>query len=291
MSEFWGITLLVIALVTTLPSVVSCFVRFRDESVTGPRVSLCSTINTALAMICAVAGILCATQTSLNGSQQGETSFDIDRVSLTFLYVASMLGKLSICLSLWPLISKSLDWKRIFRIEITLIALVNPLWSLITFLRCHPVNDVPQLSLLPNECFNKDGVHNLDYAQIALELAMPVLLALILCVMAVKVPRNVRGPFYALLSLLAIITGLVAMRIYHIELLRSGNISVPRTIVEIYGIVEANASIIAANIIPIISHRPKLIDPIIRTLNQNTDESGNNISLDSFPGGFPTFAM
>lgn len=186
MPTFWETFLLVVSAATTLPSVASCIHRFATE----PRTNLCHSVwaevTTGLAMvsnlscfrlgrmltktmkqICGLVGILCAAA-SIDGLQNSSVFDGVDAASLTCLYLGSMLGKVSIYSSLRPIISKSKAWKLVIAIQIALILLANPFYSLIAYASCDEAKEFPLLGFMPGECFSENILHTLDFVQICM---------------------------------------------------------------------------------------------------------------------------
>ncbi|KAI2625361.1 hypothetical protein GGS26DRAFT_199307 [Hypomontagnella submonticulosa] len=270
MPTFWETFLLVVSAATTLPSVASCIHRFATE----PRTNLCHSVwaevTTGLAMICGLVGILCAAA-SIDGLQNSSVFDGVDAASLTCLYLGSMLGKVSIYSSLRPIISKSKAWKLVIAIQIALILLANPFYSLIAYASCDEAKEFPLLGFMPGECFSENILHTLDFVQIFLEIFIPLSMFIITFVMAWNVPPHVRSTFFSLSTTAIIIVINVAARITDIVWIRSGDIPAPWTAIEVFAIMEMNSCVLAANLIPIISQHPRRIDPILRAFNHNVD--------------------
>ncbi|KAI2778806.1 hypothetical protein F4815DRAFT_446860 [Daldinia loculata] len=249
----FGILTLFIAFLVTL-------LRYYLQSFSQRPLAFLDSLCVGMAWLLSLIGIICAT--TENTSISPEYPPEIDQFTQSLFAVSAILGKLSICFSAWPLVKDVRCVSVAVAIQVVMLLLVYPLWIIVVPATCGASAWYPMLA--PHSQCSNDTVRALfDWARTFFEVFTPIILTGFPIEIALNLSTRsaMRKPFYGLAVASAITGAFMWARAWMSQWFRYDGHYVPLITITIVSMIEANLGIVAANILPIATHRSKLLPP------------------------------
>ncbi|KAI1657489.1 hypothetical protein F4813DRAFT_396391 [Daldinia decipiens] len=253
----FGVVTLFIAFIVTL-------LRYYLQSFDQRPLAFLDSLCVGMAWILSLVGIICAI-TENTGIQLNNPP-EIDQFTQSLFAVSAILGKLSVCFSAWPLVKNAARVRVSVVIQVAMLLSVYPLWVIVMLETCGASPWSPMLAAY-SQCSDNTARALFEWARSFFEIFTPIILTGFPLAMALddNTKGAMRKPFYGLAVASATTGGFMWARAWMSQWFRYDHHYVPLISITIVSMIEANLGIVAANILPIATHRSKLLPPVEST--------------------------
>ncbi|KAI1405609.1 hypothetical protein F4819DRAFT_403745 [Hypoxylon fuscum] len=267
-----GALLIIFTVIMTFIVVMYCATRFRTCPWTTSRIDQWDDLNIGLAVIVGLGGCFFAIGEGVCEVIRDTTlSLELAQQAQGFLLWGSVLGKISIILSLWSFLPK--HWKYVVCCQIPLFIL-GGVFDFIALMQCSITSsDDLQHGAAVQECWSQGFHRQIDYGQRVLDVICPLTLVFLAVMMrrGALMPRRTRSGAHLYLLIVTVLIAFVSvMKTFNYSFIRSYGDVDSSTNITLLAVLEYTNGTIAANFIPL-SRCTRDIPPIPRRINQNAN--------------------